>query len=148
MIEGGLTRAGALRSFRPTVHKGRGMSRDTDLDDRLRRLRDRIGDARRAQDPPPESQDHHTQAQLAWRMVTELVAGLLVGFGIGLGLDALFGTRPLMLVLFTLLGFAAGVRVMLRTASEVRVVDPPGGAKAPGRDSALRSATEEDGKGG
>jgi ATP synthase protein I len=49
-------------------------------------------------------------------MVTELVAGLLVGFGIGLGLDALFGTRPWLLVLFTLLGFWAGIRVMMRTA--------------------------------
>jgi hypothetical protein len=58
--------------------------------------------------------------QAAWRMVTELVAGLLVGFGIGLGLDALFGTRPWLLVLFTLLGFWAGIRVMMRTARELQ----------------------------
>ena len=48
-----------------------------------------------------------------------MVSGLGIGLGIGYGLDALFGTRPLMLVIFTLLGFAAGVRVMLRTAREV-----------------------------
>ena len=52
-------------------------------------------------------------------MVTELVAGIGLGCGIGLGLDALLGTRPLMLVAFVLLGFAAGVRVMMRTAEEV-----------------------------
>jgi len=52
-------------------------------------------------------------------MVIELVSGLGIGFGIGYGLDVLIGTLPLMLVIFTLLGFAAGVRVMLRTAREV-----------------------------
>jgi ATP synthase protein I len=53
-------------------------------------------------------------------MVTELVAGMLLGLGIGWGLDALFGTAPIFLVVFALLGFAAGVRTMLRTAEEVR----------------------------
>lgn len=88
-------------------------------EERLRRLKERIAEARSQQEPAPKAQDHHSQAHLAWRMVIELVAGLLVGFGIGLGLDALFGTRPIMLVLFILLGFAAGVRIMLRTAQEV-----------------------------
>lgn len=57
---------------------------------------------------------------MAWRMVTELVAGLGIGFGIGYGLDSLLGTRPLLMVLFILLGFAAGVQTMLRTANEVQ----------------------------
>lgn len=68
-------------------------------------------------------------AQQGWRMVTELVAGLLIGLGIGWGLDAAFGTRPLFLVLFVFLGFAAGVRVMLRTAQEFQAQQEPG---APG----------------
>jgi len=54
-------------------------------------------------------------------MVIELVAGLAIGFGIGYGIDAVAGTMPLFLVLFTLLGFAAGVQTMLRTAREVRL---------------------------
>ena len=53
-------------------------------------------------------------------MVIELVSGLGLGFGIGYGLDVLFGTLPIFLVLFTLLGFAAGVNVMLRTAREIQ----------------------------
>ena len=53
-------------------------------------------------------------------MVIELVVGMLLGLAIGFGLDALFGTRPVFLVVFALLGFAAGVRTMLRTAEEVR----------------------------
>lgn len=88
-------------------------------EERLRRLKERIAEARGRQEPAPKAQDHHSQAHLAWRMVIELVAGILVGFGIGMGLDALFGTRPIMLVLFILLGFAAGVRTMMRTAQEV-----------------------------
>lgn len=54
---------------------------------------------------------------MAWTMVTELVAGLSIGFAMGLGLDWLFNARPWFLVIFTLLGFAAGVQTMLRTAT-------------------------------
>ena len=49
-------------------------------------------------------------------MVTELGAGLVIGLCIGFGLDSLFGTLPIFLVLFVLLGFAAGVKTMLRSA--------------------------------
>ncbi len=62
----------------------------------------------------------HNQAQLAWRMVIELVAGIVIGLGIGYGLDRLFGTMPIFLVLFILLGFAAGVRTMMRSAKEIQ----------------------------
>ena len=61
----------------------------------------------------------HDQAHIAWRMVLELVAGLGIGFGVGLGLDHLFGTRPVLLVVFVFLGFAAGIKTMLRTAAEL-----------------------------
>ena len=52
-------------------------------------------------------------------MVIELVVGLLIGFGIGYGLDSLFGTIPLFLVIFTLLGMAAGIKTMMRSAKEL-----------------------------
>ena len=64
--------------------------------------------------------DHHSAAGAAWRMVIELVVGLGMGFGIGYGLDSLFGTIPIFLILFTLLGFAAGVRTMMRSAAEIQ----------------------------
>lgn len=98
----------------------------------LRRLEARLERARAAQAPPPPKEEHYTLANLAWRMVIELVAGLAIGFGIGMGLDALFGTRPVLLVLFTLLGFAAGVNVMVRTAREVGRTGP--GRARPGQD--------------
>jgi len=65
-------------------------------------------------------EDHHSQAHLAWRMVIELVAGIVIGFGMGYGLDSLFGTMPVFLVVMTFVGFIAGVRTMLRSAEEVR----------------------------
>jgi ATP synthase protein I len=53
-------------------------------------------------------------------MVVELVAGLGIGFFIGLGLDALIGTAPWLMVVFTLLGFVAGVKTMIRSAHEMQ----------------------------
>lgn len=96
-----------------------GASLDTARAERLRRLEERLAAARARRAPPPRADEHYSQANIAWRMVTELVAGLGLGLAVGLGLDAMLGTEPVMLVLFILLGFAAGVRVMMRTAEEV-----------------------------
>jgi len=63
-----------------------------------------------------ESGKAFSQGEMAWRMVIELVVGMLLGLSIGFGLDFVFDTRPIFLVIFALLGFAAGVRTMLRTA--------------------------------
>jgi len=62
-------------------------------------------------------------------MVIELVAGLGIGFGMGYGLDAVFGTMPFLLVVFTLLGFAAGIKTMMRTAKEMNVNSEAQGAE-------------------
>ena len=53
-------------------------------------------------------------------MVIELVSGMAIGFGLGYGLDVLFGTLPILMLVFTLLGFVAGVRTMLSTAREIQ----------------------------
>ena len=66
---------------------------------RLEALEKRIAEAKKAVDPPRSAEgDKYSQAQLAWRMVIELVAGLAIGFGIGYGLDTLLGTMPIFLV--------------------------------------------------
>lgn len=117
-----LTRARPDSSKRATVHGGLRMPDPSD-DERLKALEERIEAARKAQAPKPHMEEHYSQAQLAWRMVIELVAGLAIGFGIGYGLDALLGTRPWLMVLFIFLGLAAGVNVMLRTAREVQLQD-------------------------
>jgi ATP synthase protein I len=61
-----------------------------------------------------------TAASLAWRMVTELVVGVLIGAAIGWVIDGALATKPLFLLIFGLLGFAAGVRTVMRSADEVR----------------------------
>lgn len=86
---------------------------------RLKDLEARI-EALKAKDAPkPHSEEHYSQANVAWRMVTELVVGLGMGCTIGLGLDSLFGTKPFLMIIFVLLGFVAGVKTMLRTAEEL-----------------------------
>lgn len=88
--------------------------------DRLAKLEARIAKLKGAEKPTSKIEGHHSQAHLAWRMVIELVAGIVIGFGIGYGLDTVFDTLPIFLVLFVLLGFAAGVRVMMRSVKELQ----------------------------
>ena len=94
----------------------------SNLNDKLRltALGNRIQAIKKAKAPKPRAKDHHSQAHLPWRMVIELVAGLGIGFGIGFGLDVLFGTSPWLMILFIFLGFAAGVKTMMRSAEEVQ----------------------------
>lgn len=93
---------------------------DPDEKQRMAQLEDNIANAKAVHRPQSQIEDHHSQAHAGWRMVTELVAGLLIGFCIGYGLDSLFGTLPIFLVLFVLLGFAAGVKTMLRSAQDIQ----------------------------
>ena len=103
--------------------------------DRLRALEERIAKAKADPDEKPHTEEHYSQAQLAWRMVIELVAGLGVGFGIGFGLDKLLGTTPFLMVVFVFLGLAAGVKTMMRSAEEVQrkqVAEAAEGSRAAG----------------
>jgi ATP synthase protein I len=51
-----------------------------------------------------------------FRLSSELVAGVVVGAVIGWGFDRLLSTSPFGLILFFLLGFAAGVVNVVRSA--------------------------------
>ena len=93
---------------------------DPETQERMAQLEQRIEVAKKAQDPKPRVDEHYSAANLAWRMVIEMVAGLGIGFGIGYGLDVLFGTLPIFMVLFTMLGLAAGIKTMLRSAKEIQ----------------------------
>jgi ATP synthase protein I len=50
------------------------------------------------------------------RLSSELVAGVLVGAGLGFLIDRWLGTSPWGLTVFLLLGFAAGVLNVARSA--------------------------------
>ncbi len=52
-----------------------------------------------------------------YKLASEFVAGVLVGGLVGYGLDHLFGTQPILLILFLLLGFGAGILNMSRAAN-------------------------------
>jgi ATP synthase protein I len=93
---------------------------DADQQQQLKQLEAKIDAVKKRNAPTSRIEEHHSQAQLAWRMVIELVAGLGIGFGIGYGLDVLFGTLPIFMVLFVMLGLAAGVKTMLRSATEIQ----------------------------
>ena len=77
-------------------------------------------DALKVKEDGPKVEEHYSQAQHAWRMVIELVSGLGIGFVMGYGIDWVLGTLPIFLVIFTLLGFVAGVKTMVRTAQELQ----------------------------
>lgn len=89
--------------------------------DRLRALEARLkqvkGVAKRAD---VSTGNGFSQGEVAWRMIIELVTGMVIGMGIGYGLDLLLGTLPICLIIFALLGFAAGIKTMLRTADQMK----------------------------
>ena len=93
---------------------------EPDNQNRLKQLDDRIAQVKATQYGGPATEEHYSAAQQGWRMVIELVAGLGIGFGIGYGLDVLFGTPPIFMVLFIMLGLAAGIKTMMRTAQEIQ----------------------------
>lgn len=60
----------------------------------------------------------------AMKLSSEFIAGVLVGAGIGWVADQWLGTSPFGLIVFLLLGFAAGVLNVLRSAGVVEQPDP------------------------
>lgn len=56
---------------------------------------------------------------MAWRLSTELVVAVLVGTGLGFGLDKVFGTSPWITLIGVGFGFAAGIKSVLRTAAKM-----------------------------
>ena len=54
-----------------------------------------------------------------WRMIIELVTGMLLGVSLGVGLDYMIGSEPIFLIIFSLLGFMAGVKTMMATAKKM-----------------------------
>lgn len=88
--------------------------------DRLKSLEQKLQKVA-GREPPPRTNTvkGFSQGEVAWRMVIELVTGMLLGMGIGYGLDVLFGTLPVFLIIFSLFGFAAGVKTMLGSARQL-----------------------------
>lgn len=60
----------------------------------------------------------------AFKLSSEFIAGIAVGVGLGWVIDSLLGTSPWGLIIFLLLGFAAGVLNVLRSAGMVAQSGP------------------------
>lgn len=68
----------------------------------------------------PEAGARRNPMGVAFRIGTELLGGVLVGGFIGWQLDRWLGTLPVMLVIFLLLGGAAGIWSVVRTALKMQ----------------------------
>lgn len=93
------------------------------LSARLERLGERLDTVQASRQPergpgPSPSADPSAMAR-GFRLSTELVAGVLVGAGLGWLLDRWLGISPWGLIVFVLLGFAGGVLNVMRVAGVV-----------------------------
>jgi ATP synthase protein I len=101
------------------------------LSARLRRLGERLEHKPgRPSDTEPGSRTTSDPSAIArgFRLSTELVAGVLVGAAVGWLLDRVLGISPWGMIVFLLLGFAAGVLNVMRAAGVIpgSKLDPPG----------------------
>jgi ATP synthase protein I len=101
------------------------------LSARLRRLGERLGqqhpDRPSGSEPGQRPNADPSGIARGFRLSAELVAGVLVGAGIGWLLDRWLGISPWGMIVFLLLGFAAGVLNVMRVAGVVPAnrLDPP-----------------------
>ena len=98
---------------------------------RLQRLGERLAreQASRPSDGPGEDRAATASGYAkGFRLSSELVAGVVVGAGIGWFLDRWLGISPWGLIVFLMLGFAAGVLNVMRSAGVVAKSRLDGGA--------------------
>jgi ATP synthase protein I len=98
---------------------------------RLHDLEGRVRDAKARYEPAPsQAQDRGAAMGQALKLATEMIAGVAVGGFIGWWLDWVLGTGPIFLVVFLLLGGAAGIVNVVRNAQRAQSQAGP----LPGKD--------------
>jgi ATP synthase protein I len=115
--------------------RGSGPASDGDLSARLKRLEAQLD---RRREPAPgqtprleESTSGPSAIGRAFRMSSEFVAGVIAGGGLGWLFDRLLGTSPWGLIVFLLLGFAAGTFNVVRAAGAPTSTPGGTGSKPP-----------------
>ena len=86
--------------------------------DELQSLGKRLDKARRQSEPRPQKAPP-TLLGVAYRIAIELMVAVAVGAGLGWLLDRFLHTRPIFLIVMFLLGAAAGIRNVMRAATEI-----------------------------
>ena len=94
---------------------------------RASELGQRLDDAKARRQPIPiaDGAERGRTMARALRVSTELIGGIVVGSALGWFLDEWLGTRPWLFILFFLLGSAAGILSIVRTASRERTPPTP-----------------------
>lgn len=131
MVRAVFDRAGGFRRFRVLAmdeKEGRGNSRpslspkpeDAELSKRLRELDRRLDESRPAPQKPAASRAPvNAGFGMALRYGADFVGAVVVGAALGWGVDRLFGTTPFGLIALLIVGFAAGVLNVMRSAGLV-----------------------------
>jgi ATP synthase protein I len=97
--------------------------RASDLGARLDKVKDEV--RKRHAEPEPDQRARGAAMGQAMKIAIELVVGIAVGGFIGKVLDDQFGTRPWLLIVFLMLGFAAGMLNIVRTARRLQAEAEP-----------------------
>ena len=84
----------------------------------LRKLGDRL-DAAEQRVSPKSQKAPQTSMGIAFRFSTEMVVALILGGILGYGIDWLAGTKPIFMIVFFVLGAAAGILNVIRAAREL-----------------------------
>ena len=88
-------------------------------DDALKEIEKRLNALKRRTADPSARSSHgsHPIGQLMWlafNVISDLIAGVICGLGMGYGLDRWFGTRPVFIAVFLVLGCMAGILNVVR----------------------------------
>ena len=115
---------GGVRGGRasPPGKAGSGSS-NSDFDRRLDALRDRLAEEGHTGDAAGErggARPEGSSLGQAFRLSSEFVAGTIGGGVVGWVIDRFLGTSPWGLIVFLLLGFAAGILNVLRASGFVK----------------------------
>lgn len=91
-------------------------ARSEPVGDRLDKLDARLEELRDRKDPGEAARRDRSALSQGVKIASELVASILVGGVIGWQLDKWLSTTPFLLIIFFLLGTAAGLRSVMRSA--------------------------------
>ena len=84
----------------------------------IRNLQEKIQAAKKSSSP--DAQNNPKPIGKIMKVVVEIVAAMAVGLGIGILADNYFETRPLFIIIFFLLGSAAGILNVFRVAKSLQ----------------------------
>jgi ATP synthase protein I len=105
-----------------------------DLEQRRRQLEASLAARKSAHAEASRAPSSRTGYGQALKLSSEFIAGIAVGTGLGWFIDRVAGTSPWGLIVFLLLGFAAGVLNVMRSAgvvAEAGIRAPKDGDRSP-----------------